>query len=248
MHHDVARMTLSVVIPAFNEERLLPATLTALHQALECLHQINWSTEVIVCDNNSTDRTAEIARSHGATVVFEPINMIGRARNAGAAAATGEWILFLDADSIPSPALLQAMAREIRTGTCFAGGSTLRLDGGPASAHFVTGVWNLISRTGRWPAGSFIFVETAAFREIGGFSLKQFAGEELDLARRLKRSACARGRRLRILHGTPLITSARKVRLYKPTEILGFLLRAVFRPRSTMASREACAMWYDGRR
>lgn len=241
-------MTLSVVIPAFNEERLLPATLTALHEAIECLHQIHWSTEIIVCDNNSTDRTADIARSHGATVVFEPVNMIGRARNAGARAATGDWILFVDADSIPSPALLKSMAAAILSGTCFAGGSTLRLDDGPPSAHFVTGIWNLVSRTGRWPAGSFLFVEAAAFREVGGFSLKQFAGEELDLARRLKRSERARGRRLRILTGTPLITSARKIRLYKPWEILGFMLRALFRPRSTMASREACGLWYDGRR
>lgn len=241
-------MTLSVVIPAFNEERLLPTTLTSLHQALESIHQLGWSSEVIVCDNNSSDRTPEIARAHGARVVFEPINMIGRARNAGAAAATGEWILFLDADSIPSPALLAATARAIESGRCFAGGSVLRLDGGPPSAHFASGIWNLISRLGRWPAGSFLFVETAAFREIGGFSLKQYAGEELDLARRLKRSTRAKGRRLTILTGTPLITSARKIHLYKPAEILSFILRAAFRPKATMSNREACAMWYDGRR
>jgi len=241
-------MKLSVVIPAFNEERLLPATLQAVQQAVQCLHSQGWTTEIIVCDNNSTDATSDVARSFGATVVFETVNMIGRARNAGAAAATGDWILFLDADSIPSPELFQATAEAISSGRCFAGGSTLRLDGGPPSAHFVSGVWNLISRIGRVPAGSYIFVETAAFREIGGFSLEQFAGEELDLARRLKRSARARGRKLVILSRTPLITSARKIRLYRPGEMLSFFFRAVFRPRATLSSREACSMRYDGRR
>lgn len=241
-------MTLSVVIPAFNEERLLPATLTSLNQALESFHQRGWSSEVIVCDNNSTDQTPDIARQHGARVVFEPINMIGRARNAGASAASGDWILFLDADSIPSPALLALAAQAIESGKVFAGGSTIRLDGGPWSAHFATAVWNLVSRVGRLPAGSFIFVETAAFREIGGFTLKQYAGEEIDLARRLKKSARARGRRLTILSGAPLVTSARKVRLYKPREIVSFMLRAALRPKSTMSSREACSIWYDGRR
>jgi glycosyltransferase involved in cell wall biosynthesis len=241
-------MKLSVVIPAFNEERLLPATLQAVQQATQCLHPRGWSTEIIVCDNNSTDATAEVARSFGATVVFEPVNMIGRARNAGARAATGDWIVFLDADSIPSPELLKATAAAISSGRAFAGGSTLRLDGGPPSAHFVSHLWNLISRIGRVPAGSYIFVETATFREIGGFSLKQFAGEELDLARRLKRSAGARGRKLIILNETPLITSARKIRLYRTSEMLSFFIRAVFRPRTTMSSREACSMWYDGRR
>jgi glycosyltransferase involved in cell wall biosynthesis len=241
-------MTLSVVIPAFNEERLLPATLTALHQSLESFHQRAWASEIIVCDNNSSDRTPEIARAHGARVVFEPINMIGRARNAGAAVANGQWILFLDADSIPSPALLTLVLQAIESSRVFAGGSTIRLDEGPPSAHFATGVWNLISRLGRLPAGSFIFVEADAFREVGGFSLKQYAGEEIDLARRLKKSARARGRSLAILSGAPLVTSARKVRLYKPWEIASFMIRAVFRPKSTMSNREACSIWYDGRR
>ncbi len=241
-------MTLSVVIPAFNEERLLPGTLNALHAALQSLAPLGWNHEVIVCDNNSTDHTARIAADLGARVVFEPVNMIGRARNAGAAAATGEWILFLDADSQPSPALLQATVQAIQSGKVLAGGSTLRMDQGPFSVHFAASIWNTISRVGCWLAGSYIFVETAAFREIGGFSLQQFAAEELDLAKRLKRLARSRGKRLVILTTAPLVTSARKASLYRPFEIGWFLIRALFRPRSTFANREACAMWYDGRR
>jgi len=75
-------MKISVVIPAFNEERLLPGT-CARSGALAALERRQWQTEVIVCDNNSTDATAAIARAAGATVVFEPVNQIARARNRG---------------------------------------------------------------------------------------------------------------------------------------------------------------------
>ena len=90
-------MHLSIVIPAWNEEKLLPATLQALHSACASFSAAGISWEVIVCDNNSTDRTAEVARASGASVVFEPVNQISRARNTGAAAASGSWLLFLDA-------------------------------------------------------------------------------------------------------------------------------------------------------
>ena len=66
-----------------------------------------------MCDNNSKDRTAEIARAAGARVVFEPVNQIARARNAGAAAATGIWLVFVDADSHPSAALFDEVAGQI---------------------------------------------------------------------------------------------------------------------------------------
>ena len=61
-----------------------------------------WTTELIVCDNNSSDATPAIAAAAGARVVFEPVNQIGRARNAAAAAATGDWLVFVDADSHPT--------------------------------------------------------------------------------------------------------------------------------------------------
>jgi glycosyltransferase involved in cell wall biosynthesis len=91
---------LSVVVPAFNEERLLAGSLAATRDAMRVFDEAGWATELIVCDNNSTDRTAEIAREAGAAVVFEP-NQIAWARNAGAARASGDWLLFVDADSYP---------------------------------------------------------------------------------------------------------------------------------------------------
>jgi glycosyltransferase involved in cell wall biosynthesis len=98
---------LSVVVPAFNEERLIAGTVDHLRAGIELFERRGWSCELIVCDNNSTDRTAEIARAAGARVVFEPVNQIARARNSGARAACGDWLLFVDADSSPSPELFE---------------------------------------------------------------------------------------------------------------------------------------------
>ena len=90
------------MVPAFNEEQLIEASLRSIRAAMAAFDRAGWESELIVCDNNSTDRTADIARAMGATVVFEPINQISRARNAGAAAASGGWLVFVDADSQPS--------------------------------------------------------------------------------------------------------------------------------------------------
>lgn len=203
---------------------------------------------MIVCDNNSTDRTAEIARSAGALVVFEPVNQIARARNTGAAAACGDWLLFIDADSHPEPALFVEVAERIDSGRVLGGGVTIRLDNGRWTARMVTTMWNLVSRTGKLMAGSFIFVEAAAFRQIGGFSHDWFAAEELDLCRRLKKLARKTKRRIVILHRHPLQTSARKADLYSPWETLWMLARVVLSGGRSLRSRETTHLWYDGRR
>ena len=91
------------------------------------------------------------------------------------------------------------------------------------AASLITRLWNGISRAGRLLAGSFIFCEADAFREVGGFSNELFAGEEIDLSRRLKQLARARRKRIVILHRHPLVTSARKIHLYTPWEHLRFL-------------------------
>ena len=98
-------MKISIVVPAFNEEKLISSSLQGIKAAASAFHQLGWDSELIVCDNNSTDHTAELARAAGASVVFEPINQIGRARNRGASVAAGDWLIFVDADSIPSAEL-----------------------------------------------------------------------------------------------------------------------------------------------
>ena len=241
-------MKISIVIPAFNEERLLGESLTQIKSASGSFKKIGWEVELIVCDNNSTDRTAEIARAAGAVVVFEPVNQIARARNCGAAAATGDWLVFVDADSHPSAELFSDVAEQINSGKCIAGGSTVRLDEKYFVAGIITRLWNLTSRWKKYLAGAFIFCETNAFRKLGGFSHEFFCAEELELSQRLKKLAREQGRGIVVLHRHPLQTSARKMRLYSPWDHLRFLFRAIFDTRRAMGSRESAHMWYDGRR
>ncbi len=241
-------MKISIVIPAFNEERLLAESLACINKSRAAFERAGFESELIVCDNNSTDRTAEIARAAGAAVVFEPVNQIGRARNTGAAAASGEWLLFVDADSKPSAELFADVTEQIRSGRCLAGGSTLRLDGNHRIPNLVTRVWNWKSRQRRWVAGSFIFVETAVFRKIGGFSGEFYAGEELDLSKRLNAVAKETGREVVILHRHPMLTSDRKVRLYSSWEHARFVIKTVLSFRRALRDKATCYPWYDGRR
>lgn len=242
-------MRVSVVIPAFNEEKLLPATLAAVRLAAAAFAARGWEWECVVCDNNSTDGTAACARDGGAAVVFEPVNQIGRARDAGARAATGDWLVFIDADSTPSAGLFAAIADQIAAGRALGGGSTVELEPGtPRYARFVCGGWNLWSRLVRWAAGSCVWVEAAAFREAGGFGAEYYAGEEVFLSRRLKALARRRGRRFVILAAHPLRTSSRKLRLYTVTEAVRFAVRMLCTAGRAAKRPEHCEIWYDGRR
>lgn len=241
-------MKISVIVPAFNEEKLLGASLAEIKSAAAAFLQRGWQFELVVCDNNSTDRTADIARAAGARVIFEPVNQIARARNTGASIATGDWLVFVDADSHPGAKLFADVAREIAAGKTLAGGVTIRLDENLFVAGLITGLWNWTSRFNRLMAGSFIFVEAAAFRQLGGFHNELYAAEELELSQRLKKMAQARRQKVVILHRHPIKTSARKMRLYSTRELLSFFVRSIFRHRQTIRDRDAVYLWYDGRR
>ena len=121
-------MKISIVVPAFNEEKLIERSLQSIQSAATTFSQFGWEHEIIVCDNNSSDRTGELARARGARVIFEPVNQISRARNAGAAAANGQWLVFVDADSFPSAELFSDMVVQIQSGQCIGGGATVELD------------------------------------------------------------------------------------------------------------------------
>ena len=103
-------MLYSVIIPAYNEAEFLPRTLTYLRKAIQT---IDIKCEVIVVDNNSQDNTSQIAEEYGAAVFFEKINQISRARNRGGKHAAGEYLIFLDADTIIKPGTLKRALKNL---------------------------------------------------------------------------------------------------------------------------------------
>ncbi len=103
-------MKLTIVVPAFNEEAYLAATLDSIKAAAAHLRaHSDAGIETIVVANNSEDGTAAIAREQGARVVDEPVQGIARARTAGARNAEGEVLVFVDADVIVPDTLLTAI-------------------------------------------------------------------------------------------------------------------------------------------
>ncbi len=241
-------MKISVVVPAFNEEKLIARSLPAIQVATAAFSARRWESEVIVCDNNSTDRTAEIARAAGATVVFEPVNQISRARNRGASAAAGDWLIFVDADSFPSRELFTEVAGVIEQGNCVGGGAVVAMDPAHGWTAALARSWNVLSRLKRWAAGSFVFCESTVFRQLGGFSQEWYAAEELEFSQRLNGFARSRGKKVVILSRHPLLTSARKAHLYTLREMLWLLIETVCRRGENLKRRSRCAVWYDGRR
>lgn len=236
----------SFIIPAYNEAKLLPSTLHGIAQALGSWDE-PW--ELIVCDNDSTDETAELARSSGARVIHEPIRQIARSRNVGASIAKGQWYVFIDADSIPSQALLNDLRETLKRDQVVGGGATLCLDRAlPAFWMMWVHAWNGISRCFRLAAGSFVYCRAEAFRETGGFPQDCYTGEEIWFSRKLK--AWGRKHRMpfKVLHRHPLMTSARKVSLYSRGELLKTLIYSMFLYPFVRHRRQAWFMWYDGRR
>jgi cellulose synthase/poly-beta-1,6-N-acetylglucosamine synthase-like glycosyltransferase len=230
----------SIVIPAYNEEALLPGTLEQLRAAMA---EAPFRGEVVVCDNNSNDRTGEAARAAGARVVFEPVNQISRARNAGARAARGRFLVFVDADTSVPPGLLCEALGALGGRAC-GGGATLAMEGvsHPLALRMVAG-WNALSRRFSLAAGSFLFVRREAFRAVGGFSERVYASEEIWLSRALKRWGRAQGLDFVILDGHSLVTSGRKGRWYSPTLIFVTVLLMLLCP-FLLRFRAFCWVWY----
>jgi len=242
------QMKLSIIIPAYNEERLITHCLESIDAALAVNSEFGYPSEVIVVDNNSTDRTAELASQAGARICFEPVNQIARARNAGAAAADGEWLMFVDADSWLNPSLLADIFSMIDKGMAVGCGSTMQMAGLPRWARFTLWLWSRVSIMCRWAAGSLLVCRADTFRDIGGFNEALYVAEEIDLSRRIKKWARQHGLGFVILTAHPLQTSARKMSLYSGKEIAGQFLRLGLHPRRAIHDKQQLGLWYDGRR
>ncbi len=242
------RPRLSVVIPAYNESKLIESCLNSVAEALRSAGLSEAEFEIIVVDNDCSDDTAKRALAFGARVVHEPLRQIARARNRGGRAARGRWLLFLDADSWPDSALIGDMLKAIDDPGVAGGGSLMQMQQLKPLLRAGVWTWNRLSSWLRWAAGAFIFCSKDAFDAVNGFDDNLFVGEEISFSRRLKRYARWRGQRLVILCRHPLRTSGRKGELYSDKEFLLLGLRMLRHPRRFFRDPELCTFWYDGRR
>jgi glycosyltransferase involved in cell wall biosynthesis len=233
------RVVISFVVPAHNEELLLGRTLTAIDAAAR---RSGRPYEIVVADDASTDRTAAVAVEHGARVVPIVRRQIAAARNAGAAAAMGDILIFVDADTIVSPAVVAATLAALDAGAV-AGGASLRLDGRiPWYGRLMAAIVLTTMRIGRLAAGCYVFCTRTAFDAVGGFDERLFATEEIALSRALHRQG-----RMVILREA-VETSGRKLRTHSGWEILRLLVAMATSGRGAVRSRRHLDLWYGGRR
>jgi glycosyltransferase involved in cell wall biosynthesis len=224
---------ISFVIPAHNEAELIGRTLAAAHRAARALGE---PYEVVVADDASTDGTAAIARDHGARVVGVNFRQIAATRNAGARAAAGEVLVFVDADTVVTPRALRAAVRALRRGAA-GGGCAVRFDGPVPlyAAVLERAVLPVLLPALGIAPGCFLFCTRQAYLAAGGFDEALHWSEEVAFGRRLRRRGGF------VLLGEPVFTSGRKLRA---RSALGLLLVAA---RLALGRREGLEYWYGPR-
>jgi len=217
----------SIVIPAHDEERWLPGCLDSIAAAARGLAA---QVETIVVLNRCTDGTEQIARSRGAVIVREDARNLARIRNAGAAAARGEWLVTIDADSRMSANLLQEVESHLGDAGVVGGGTRLlperrslgiRVTGALLeAAQFLTGL----------SAGAF-WCRRADFVAIGGFDERLHFAEDADFARRLRAHGRLTQRKYLRIERAHIVTSCRKFDHFGDWHYFTMLLRHPMRLR-----------------
>jgi glycosyltransferase involved in cell wall biosynthesis len=225
---------ISFVIPAHNEAALLGRTLAALHESARAAGE---PYEVIVVDDASTDGTGPLAREHGAQVLAVNFRRIAATRNAGARAAAGELLFFVDADTTVTARAVRAAVRALRGGAV-GGGAAVRFDGPvPLYAAILERVvLPVLLPLLRMAPGCFLFCTRRAYLAAGGFDEALAWSEEVAFGNRLKRQG-----RFVILRER-VITSGRKVRAYSAWELLRVGVRLA------CGRREGLDYWYGPER
>ena len=239
---------MTIIVPAFNEEAYLAATLDSIRAAADDLRtrsaaDAEVDVEVIVVDNNSTDETAAIGRNTGARVVHEPVQGIARARNTGARHAAGDVLVFVDADVAMPPTLLHAIHEAMRDPACIGGGVDVDHRPRRLIVRLYLRAWRILGRLTGMVQGATQFCRKRAFERVGGYDEKAWIGEDVDFHRSLRRLARAEHGTVRFIREPRVRPSCRRFDQWPLWRVLIWtnpLFIAVFR-----RWKAAWAGWYS---
>jgi GT2 family glycosyltransferase len=230
---------ISFVVPAHNEQDYLGRTLESVNRAGR---ELELAFDIVVVDDASTDGTVSVALDCGSRVLSVDVRQISAARNAGAAAATGEMLIFLDADTVCSAAVVGAAVSAMRAGAA-GGGCAFRFDGHlPVYGLLLQALATPLYRVLKLASGCFLFCTRDAFQSVGGFDENLFAAEEAAMSRALRRHGPF------IVLREQVLTSGRKLRAYSAYEILGLLIRLALSGGKAIRHRDGLNIWYGPRR
>lgn len=239
---------LSLVIPAYNEETYLPHLLPTVQAARQrYVHGVE-SIEVIVADNASTDRTASIAKEFGCRVIPVEKRCIAAARNGGAAAAQGEILCFIDADSRIAPETFNAIDEAIGTGQVAIGATGVIPDRTSFGIWFSVFLLEGIGKLAGADTGV-IFCRREDFQAVGGYDETRLAAEDVDLLLRMKAYGRKHGRRFVRVKAVKAITSTRKFDKHGEWHAISMGIRFGYQMlfNKQAFERSAKSYWYEDR-
>ncbi len=202
-------MKFSVIIPAYNEEQYLPRLLDSIDVARSNYSGGPAAVEVIVADNDSTDRTSEIAAAHGARVLTVKKRRIAAARNGGGRAACGDILCFIDADSALHPETFEAIAQAMNSGRYIWGATGVVLER-KSFALLVTYclMMPMVVLTGIDTGVAFCRRED--FEAVGGYDESRMYAEDVILPLALRRLGRTRGQKITRLPQVKALGCTRK--------------------------------------
>ena len=232
----VQAMKVSVVIPAYNEEKYLPRMLEALKNALRSIAD----TEIIVVDNECTDATREIAKSLGARIVDENEHNIARVRNTGAKTANGDVIVFIDADTIVRLGVFEKIFEAMSNNKC-AGGS-VKVEYERASRAWVRLFmlsWLFWARFTKMRQGALQFCRSDIFSALSGYDDTIYVGEDIEFHWRLDKFAHERGGFTAFIEEPKVLTSSRR------WDKMGFRMLFIGHPVTIFLGWRVRSLWKD---
>ena len=201
-------MKFSIIIPAHNEERLIPHCLSSIVEAARVIDEDD--VEIIVVLNRCTDATEEIARRFGAVIVTEQAKNLSRIRNAGVNASTGDVIVTMDADSRMKGNMLLEIRKNILKGNCIGGGALI-LPERISAGIFLTFLVYIAPVLVRYGISFGLFwCRRETFQELNGFNENLLTAEDIDFAIRLKNHGKKKRKSYKTITASHIVTSCRK--------------------------------------
>jgi glycosyltransferase involved in cell wall biosynthesis len=199
---------ISIIIPAYNEESYLPETLERIGKALSVA---DCSSEIIVVDNGSQDKTRQIAESFGAKVCPESEHNISKVRNTGAKNSAGDILIFVDADTLVPPTLFREIVKVMTDEKCFGGAVSVAYgDFKRKWVKFYLLGWKFWETVFNTRQGATQFCRREAFFALNGYDENIYMGEDVEFHRRLAKLAKARKGYVSFIKNPKVMTSTRR--------------------------------------